>query len=760
MKKISKIHLTVDIILILAILYACWYFLIRSDDEDVYAKLWNPKTSYTGINIIYPQNNTLFPPEIASPTFSWNENDNSSSSWIVIADIDGKIEYSSELLTTNKWKADSSDWEQLKRLSKEKDLRISILGTNYNKTMPSLPKILAGGSINIRTSKDSVSASIFYRAVPLPFSFAVENLETISWRLGDISSYGKPKTILENMPVCGNCHSFSRDSKVIGMDVDYANDKGSYFISSIKKKTEMTWENIITWNDFKREDGEFTFGLLSQISPDGKYAVSTVKDRSIFVRIPNLSYSQLFFPIKGILAVYDRELKRFRQLPGADDKDYVQSNPTWSPDGKFLLFAKTKVHNIEDIDKYKEAILPIEIAKDFIEGKQGFQYDIYKIPFNGGLGGTAVPLEGAYNNGMSNFFPKISPDGKWVVFTQAKNFMLLQPDSKLYIMPASGGKPRLMNCNLDSMNSWHSWSPNGKWLLFASKGNKKQIQNSTIKNSSKNEDSNPYTQIYLTHIDENGNDSPPILLENLSVPKRAANIPEFVNLKQNEFDKIIEKFVDSDNYATLKGKQKVKQGNLGGAIDDFTKAIMRDSNDAVSWNLRGISRTEQGDYQGAIDDFTQVIKLKSNNFDAYSNRAVAKFNLRNFPEAVADYDFAIKLNPKGSRGYYSRAIAKYNMSNYKGALEDLNKTILLNSKHEKAYYDRGLVKLNLNDFAGAILDYDYHLKINPNDGQAYYERGMAKTQTTKKKDDACKDLKKALDLGIKDAQKLIQEYCK
>jgi hypothetical protein len=38
------------------------------------------------------------------------------------------------------------------------------------------------------------------------------------------------------------------------------------------------------------------------------------------------------------------------------------------------------------------------------------------------------------------------------------------------------------------------------------------------------------TELFLTHIDENGNDSPPILLSRLSREGYAINLPEFVNL--------------------------------------------------------------------------------------------------------------------------------------------------------------------------------------------------------------------------------------
>jgi len=61
------------------------------------------------------------------------------------------------------------------------------------------------------------------------------------------------------------------------------------------------------------------------------------------------------------------------------------------------------------------------------------------------------------------------------------------------------------------MNSWHSWSPNGKWLVFSSKAN------------------SAYTQLFITHIDEQGRSSPAVLLENFTASDRAANIPEFVN---------------------------------------------------------------------------------------------------------------------------------------------------------------------------------------------------------------------------------------
>ncbi len=48
----------------------------------------------------------------------------------------------------------------------------------------------------------------------------------------------------------------------------------------------------------------------------------------------------------------------------------------------------------------------------------------------------------------------------------------------------------------------------------------------------------PYTELYLTHIDENGNDSVPIRISRFNKPGYAVNVPEFANIHPEAIYKI------------------------------------------------------------------------------------------------------------------------------------------------------------------------------------------------------------------------------
>ena len=242
----------------------------------------------------------------------------------------------------------------------------------------------------------------------------------IAWRLRNVAE-PRSRVLMEGLHTCANCHSFSRDGKTLGMDLDGPqNDKGLYALVSIRPQMAIRNEDVIAWSSFSGKLGsQVRVGFMSQVSPDGQYVVTTIKppgtEAQQFYYVANFKdyrFLQVFYPTRGILAWYNRATGEVQPLPGADDPRYVQTNAVWSPDGKYLVFARAEAKA-----PYPEGGKLAEYAND--PNETPIQYDLYRIPFNGGKGGRPEPIAGASRNGMSNTFPKVSPDGRWIVFVQA-----------------------------------------------------------------------------------------------------------------------------------------------------------------------------------------------------------------------------------------------------------------------------------------------------------------------------------------------------
>ena len=142
------------------------------------------------------------------------------------------------------------------------------------------------------------------------------------------------------------------------------------------------------------------------------------------------------------------------------------------------------------------------------------------------------------------------------------------------------------------MNSWHSFSPNGRWLVFSSKSR------------------SPYTQMFLTHIDEEGNDSPAILIENSTAANRAVNIPEFVNIPPDGLLKI-------DVPAT-----------------EFYRVF------DVAWEM-----ARKGRYRESIVEWKKALALSPDEANVHMNLGVALARLGRPAEAIAEYRKALELTP-------------------------------------------------------------------------------------------------------------------
>lgn len=727
-----------------------------------------PGAEADAIVVDYPQTATVFPPDFAPPTFLFRDPSTANTRWQVeirfedggapiTRDADGAwmkvgpIDYRT-IAPTNKlpeltatqsatrtWKPDGATWEEIKRRSVGTTAVVTFRGFSQGSPEAAATE----GSTSITTSVDPVGAPIFFRDVPLMPAEQEKGLirplpksalPLVAWRLRYVDE-AKSRTLLEDMPTCANCHSFSRDGKTLGMDLDGpANDKGLYALVPIEKQMSIEKRDVVAWSNFRGKlGGKMRVGFMSQVSPDGNYVVTMVngsdfgfedsqggdakeatvsgapvlpKDVQGNFYVSNFTdyrFLQVFYPTRGILAWYSRETGKLQPLPGADDPRYVHTNATWSPDGKSIVFARALAR-----DPYPPGVPLAKVSND--PNETPIQYDLYRVPFNGGKGGTPEAIRGASANGMSNSFPKISPDGRWLVYVQARNGLLMRPDSQLFLVPLEGGTPRRMRCNTPLMNSWHSFSPNGRWLAFSSKSR------------------SPYTQLFLTHIDEQGNDSPAILVEEATAANRAVNIPEFVNIGKDEW-------LDIDAPATEfyrlsdAALELMQKGDYRGAVDAWNRALAMEADDVAALSNLGSVYSYLGEHEQSAAQFQKALDADPENYKTRTNLGVALARLGRRDEAIEHLKKSLALNPGEVGTYTAMGTVLSNAGRDAEARKVLEQALAIDESSAEVHNSLGGVLARTNDFAAAIPHFEKALAISPNDPVTLYNLGRAYVAT-------------------------------
>ena len=669
-------------ILLAAILGTASLFLLAGKRLAPARESGLPDSELAAITIEYPLDGSVFPPEITPPTFLWRDGSAAAKRWVIeftfakaedsfrveasgyaprVTEIDeeagsgeGITQWTPEEISRRSWRPDAVTWTKIK----DRSLKPAVItvtgfaGDDFNHPV-------SRGTVTISTSADPVGAPIFYRDVPLLLSPRTEKgviqplppsaIPLIKWKLRSIAQ-PESRTVMEGLYTCANCHSFSSDGKTMGLDMDGPkNDKGLYAIISVQKLITIRNQDVIRWSSFQEnldapnfEPAVKRFGFMSQISPNGRYVVTSIgppnagnvhqnknpgfapglSDRLFSTVYQDIYFSQVFYPMRGILAFYDRVAKKLRPVPGADDPDFVQTSAFWSPDGKYLIFSRAQAR-----DPYPPGAPDPTYANDPREPQ--IQYDLYRIPFNEGKGGQAEPIAGASSNGMSNDFPKVSPDGRWIVFVQNRNGLLMRPDSRLYIVPFAGGPARLMKCNASPMNSWHTFSPNGRWLAFSSKSR------------------GPYTRLVLTHIDADGNDTPAILVDNATAANRAVNIPEFLNIPPGGLEKIDPQATQVYRYSTI-AFELMEKGELAEAVEQWRQALQLDPDNALAHfslavSLSGINRENE-----AVAEYRKACALDAHHADWFNHLAVSLALTGDPDAAVETWQKSLALDPSNA----------------------------------------------------------------------------------------------------------------
>jgi hypothetical protein len=289
---------------------------------------------------------------------------------------------------------------------------------------------------------------------------------------------------------CMNCHSFCRhdaNRMLFHLRVDYG---GTYVVKGgkVKKLNTKTPQTISAL-------------VYPSWHPGGRFvAFSTNTTKQMFHttdpnRVEVMDYA-------SDVVVFDDEREEIFTAPCLSSAAAFETFPSFSPDGRRLYFCSAdSVAMPADYRKVRYSLCAVDFDPD--SRRFGSQVDT---------------LYSARTQGGSVSFPRVSPDGRFLMYTLSDygNFSIWHTEADLHLIRLADGQELPLDAfRSDASESYHSWSSNSRWTVFSSRRM-----------------DGLYTRPFIGHIDAEGLASKPFPLpqetpDHYLYLLKSFNIPEF-----------------------------------------------------------------------------------------------------------------------------------------------------------------------------------------------------------------------------------------
>jgi len=141
------------------------------------------------------------------------------------------------------------------------------------------------------------------------------------------------------------------------------------------------------------------------------------------------------------------------------------------------------------------------------------------------------------------------------------------------------------------------------------------------------------------------------------------------------------------------------------------EVVLRDKNEFPNEEIN--NQKELDHAQDKVDNLTKSIESDPNDANLFFNRGYYKQILSDFKGAISDYSKTLEINPIDAEAYENRAVCKSKLFYYNEALIDITKSIEINPDNAQHYWNSSIIKAGLRDFKGALADHAVASKLNP-----------------------------------------------
>ena len=356
---------------------------------------------------------------------------------------------------------------------------------------------VAYAPFKVYVSKDPIDPYLAYRLIE-PNYAGWKDMGIYSRELASF----KEKAVVHNSATgggCVNCHTFSDGNPERMMF--HARGKGGGTV--FRNGRDLRILNLVTVGP-KRQ------GTYPAWHPSGKYLAFSSNSTQQAFPITGTQPIEVYDLFSDIILM-DLSTDSISTYTPLFNQEEMETFPAWSPDGSTLYYCSAP--QIDDVAKNRAQV----------------RYALKAVRFADGAF-CGEPWTVFSSDTLSVSFPRVY--GKWLLFTASAygTFPIWHKEADLWLMDLEDGSVRRVEeINSEDTESYHSWSSNGKWIVFSSR----RIDGR-------------YTRLYLSHFDGEGHFSKPFLLpqknpEHNTLRLKSYNIPEFVKGDPGELSQDVSK---------------------------------------------------------------------------------------------------------------------------------------------------------------------------------------------------------------------------
>ena len=432
---------------------------------------------------IYPDYvNVTIPVNIAPLTFELDEEADEMVARYKFGDI--------EIICADKMQPCIDDWRELTDAAKGKDIQVDVFARHEDKWTHYKP-------FTITVSPDSIDPWLSYRLIP-PSYVSYEAL-TINQRC--LENYDE-SVIYDNVLCsfevdgqCINCHNYQQ----------YNPERMQFHARQKNGGTVIAYDGELKKVNMKN-DSIISAGVYPAWHPWLKLIVYSTNHTNQSFFTSNHDKIEVYDSASDLIA-YDIDTDEVTNIENRDDE--LEVFPAWAPDGRTLYFSSAYFAHDKNTD----------IIADVIAHYDSLHYNIYRKSFDPdtkqfgprelvlsadslvlSVDSLVLSADSLVHSTKhaSALLPRISPDGRYLLFSMADHgvFHIWHHDADLWMMDLQTGEVRSLDeVNSPDTESYHSWSSNGKWIVFSSR-----------------RDDGSFTRPFFAHMDKDGHFGKPFEL--------------------------------------------------------------------------------------------------------------------------------------------------------------------------------------------------------------------------------------------------------